>query len=194
MQFLFRFLGQQPRLEVWERRPVTPGVEQGPRPGDRRDHYERVVAQEAPGAPEPGGPCERLARAIGAFKVFPPSLLTPVLRRTPLETGDILGERYHFLPGLDLFFAGRVIDVFAGPTGDTWRAGFTFRTVQGHPELGEETFCVIKRIRDGSVRVDIHSWSRPGTWLARLASPLARRIQVRASHAALAHLAGVAKP
>lgn len=193
MKLLWRFLGQQPHLDVWERQPLSPTVEQGPRPGDRRDHYERVVAHESPGAPEPDGPYERLARALRAYQVFPPSLVTGVLRRAPVEVGDTFGTCYHFLPGFDLFFAGRVSDVFDGPNGDGWRAGFTLRTVQGHPKVGEETFAVEKDGRDGSVRVSLHSWSRSGLWLTRLTSRWARRVQVRACYAALDHLAGVAE-
>ena len=79
-------------------------------------------------------------------------------------------------------------DSFDGPAGGVWRAGFTFRTLRGHPELGEETFFVEKNPVSGAVRAGLRSWSRPGLWLTRLASPFARRVQVRVSRAALDHL------
>ena len=82
---------------------------------------------------------------------------------------------------------------FDGPAGGVWRAGFTFRTLRGHPELGEETFFVEKDAATGAVRVSLRSWSRPGLWLTRLVSPYARRVQVRACHAALDHLERTAK-
>jgi hypothetical protein len=192
VKVLFRFLGQRPSLDVWEQAPFTPGVEAGPRPGDRRDHYEREVAREAPGLPEPGGPCERLAGAIRRYDIFPPSLITGLVRR-PVEVGDTFGTCYHFLPGIDLFFAGRVTEVFAGEDGQTWQAGFTFRTVRGHPELGEETFFVKKDLGSGAVHAGMRSWSRPGLWLTRLAGPFTRRVQVRSSHAGLEHFAQVAR-
>src|SRR5205807_7251921 len=77
---------------------------------------------------------------------------------------------------------------FDGPAGGVWRAGFTFRTLRGHPELGEETFYVEKDAASGAVRVGLRSWSRPGLWLTRLMSPYTRWVQVRACHAALDHL------
>jgi hypothetical protein len=193
MQVIFRFLGQRPDLSSYERQTLSPGVEDGPHPGDRRDHYERVVAQEAPGPPEPGGPYERLAAAVRAYRVFPPSRISGVLRREPVESGDTFGICYHFLPGIDLFFAGRVTASFGGRSGEVWRAGFSFRTVRGHPELGEETFWVEKDPTGGSVRVGLDSWSRPGLWLTRLASPYLRWVQVRACYALLDHLAAVAR-
>ena len=188
MQILWRRFGQQPRLKSLESLPFSRGVERGPRPGDRRDSYERVVAHEPPGDPAPDGPYRRLARAVRAYEIFPPSLVSGALPRSPLQVGDTYGICYHFLPGLDLFFGGRVTDSFDGPADGVWRAGFTFRTLRGHPELGEETFFVEKDPASGAVRAGLRSWSRPGLWLTRLASPFARRVQVRVCLAALDHL------
>ncbi len=193
MQIIWRFLGIQPRRERLDGLPFSPGVGEGPRPGDRRDSYERVVAREAPGEPEAGGPYRRLARAVRAYEIFPPRLVSGVLRRAPIEAGDTYGICYHFLPGVDLFFGGRATDSFDGPADGVWRAGFTFRTLCGHPELGEETFFVEKDVRSGAVRVGLRSWSRPGLWLTRLTAPYARWVQVRACRAALDHLERTAK-
>ena len=102
------------------------------------------MAHEAPGDPEADGPYRRLARAVQAYEIFPLWLVSGVLRREPVEPGDTYGICYHFLPGVDLFFGGRVTESFDGPADGVWRAGFTFRTVQGHLELGEETFFVEK--------------------------------------------------
>ena len=190
MQILL--FGRQPDLADRENRPLWDGVEGGPGDGDRRDGYERDVGAEAPGDPETGGVHERVAAAILGYRIFPPWLVTGVLRRTPVEVGDTVGIRYHFLPGMDLFMAARVTERFDGPTGDVWRTGFTYRTLVGHAEYGEETFCVEKDLRTGRVCVALRSWSRPGTLLARLSSPWVRRQQVRASHAALDHLRHVA--
>ena len=193
MQIIWRCLGRQPRRESLDGLPLSPGVERGPRPGDRRDSYERVVAHEAPGEPEADGPYRRLARAVRAYEIFPPRLATGVLRRAPVEPGDTYGICYHFLPGVDLFFGGRVTDSFDGPADGVWRAGFTFRTLRGHPELGEETFFVEKDVSSGAVRVGLRSWSRPGLWLTRLMSPYIRWVQVRACHTALDRLERTAK-
>jgi uncharacterized protein (UPF0548 family) len=92
-----------------------------------------------------------------------------------------------------LFFAARVVDRFDGPDGGLWRTGFTYRTLAGHPELGEETFSVEKDLATGRVRVALRSWSRPGTWFTRLGRPAMRRLQRFANAAALDHLEAAAR-
>src|SRR5262249_43402938 len=124
--------------------------------------------------------------------VFPPSLVRGLLRR-PVRAGDTFGVCYRFLPGVDLFFGGRVTDAFDGPHGDDWRAGFTFQTLVGHPETGEETFAVAKDGRTGAVEVSLSNWSRPGLLLTRLAGPYTRWAQRSASYAALDHLQDIAR-
>ena len=47
--------------------------------------------------------------------------------------------------------ACRVIDVFDSPVGNVWRGGFTYRTLQGHAALGEETSAVEKDLTTGEV-------------------------------------------
>lgn len=188
MLFLFRFLGMKPRLDAWEHREFSEGVENGPSPRDNRDAYEREVAIELAGEPETDGPFRRVADALLRYDIFPRSFVTPVLRRAPVEVGDAVGICYHFAPGLDFFFAARVIRRFDERDGNLWRAGFTYRTLRGHPETGDETFCVEKDLTTGTVRVALRSWSRPGIWLARIGYPLTRRIQRRSSCAALDNL------
>jgi uncharacterized protein (UPF0548 family) len=193
MQVLWTLFGQRPDLAPWEARPVAAGVAEGSRPGDRRDAFEREVAVERPGEPEPEGPFRRAADAVCRFHVFPPRLVTPVLRRAPVQAGDTVGICYHFAPGVDLFFAARVTACFDGPAGGVWKTGFTYRTLHGHPELGEETFSAEKDLATGRVLVALRSWSRPGTFLTWAAAPVTRWMQVHANNSALAHLAGVAR-
>jgi hypothetical protein len=192
MQIIWCFLGQKPDLDALEPLPLTPGVGAGPGPGDYRDSYERVMATEPSGPPEPDGPFETLARAILGYEIFPASLVSGVLRRNPVQVGDTYGICYHILPGIDFFFGGRVVAVFREDVDSVWRAGFTFRTVIGHPELGEETFWVEKNQATGVVRAGLRSWSRPGLWLTWLGKLYARRVQLRACHAALDNLQRVA--
>jgi hypothetical protein len=188
VRIIWRMFGQQPRLTECERWPLSPGVEAGAQPGDRLGRAERLVAHERPGPPQPDGPYQRLARMIRAFEVFPPRLLTGVLWRVPVQAGDTFGSCFHLFPGLDLFFAGRVTHSFDEFSEGVWRAGFVFQTVQGHPAIGEERFCVEKDPVRGVVRVRIESWSRPGTWLTRLGSPFMRWLQTWAVKAALDYL------
>lgn len=128
MQFIWTLLGQQPRLECWENRDFWPGVAIDPGPGAVRDTHEREIAIERLGEPEASGPYYRLASAIFAFDIFPPRLVASALRRQPVEVGDTVGICYHLLPGMDLFFAARVMDRFDERYGDIWKCGFTYRT------------------------------------------------------------------
>jgi uncharacterized protein (UPF0548 family) len=189
LQFVVPMLGESPHLDEWEKRSPWPGIENGPAAGDRRDVYEREVGAEPPGVPEPGGVHRRAAAAILRFDIFPPRLVRPVLRREPLQVGDTVGICYHQAPGLDLFFAARVVACFDEETCGLWRTGFTYRTLVGHPECGEETFSVEKDLATGRVIVALRSWSRPGTVLALTFAPWVRWQQVRAGRAALEHLA-----
>ena len=192
MQLIWSLLGGKPRLEDWLDRPFSPTVEQGPRATDHRDCSEREVAVESQGEPEPRGPHRLLARAIFAYEVFPPTLVSPVLLRSPLEVGDTVGILFHFLPGLDLFCGARVLECFDEPRDGVWHTGFKYRTLAGHPELGEETFSVEKDMVTGRVVAALRSWSRAGTWLTWLAAPCTRYLQLHANKAALAHLASLA--
>jgi uncharacterized protein (UPF0548 family) len=97
------------------------------------------------------------------------------------------------LPGLDLFFAARVTACFDHADGGWWRTGFTYRTLVGHPELGEETFSAEKDLESGRVQVTLRALSRPGTALARLFAPIVRRLQLHASARALDHLERLAR-
>src|SRR5262249_15601539 len=110
----------------------------------------------------------------------------------PIEPGDTVGARYRVPFGWSLFFASRALARFDGEQGGVWRTGFTYRTLAGHPELGEETFSVEKDLASGEVSVSMHSWSRPGLWIVQLASPLARWLQRHANLGALERLAALA--
>jgi uncharacterized protein (UPF0548 family) len=181
-----------PDLASWERRPFWPAIAAGPRRRDARDCFRRDVALEAPGPPAADGPFEQVAAAIMRYEVFPPALVEGTLRRSPLECGDTVGICYKGFRLVRVFFAARVVDRFRRVADGTWSEGFTYRTLVGHPELGEETFSVGKDLETGRVSIELRSWSRPGTRLARLASPIVRRLQIAAGEAALAHLARIA--
>jgi uncharacterized protein (UPF0548 family) len=180
-------------LARWEGLPLWPGIAGGPRAGDARDRLRRDVGLEPPGAPVAGGPFERVAAAILRYEVFPRELVEGVLRRAPVERGDTVGIRYKGFRVAHLFFAARVVDRFRREEDGLLREGFTYHTLVGHPELGEETFSAEKAVATGRVSVELRSWSRPGTRLARLAAPVVRRLQIAAGRAALDHLAAVAR-
>src|SRR5262245_9154273 len=190
---IFVPLGRRPDLAKWTARDFPPAVLDGPRPTDDRDRHARVVAREPPGDPLPDGPFRRVATAIAEYRVFPPSLLSRVLEKEPVAVGDTVGLTYPLLPGLRMFVASRVTEVFDGPTPSGWRAGFTYRTLAGHAELGEETFAVEKDRATGDVTASLTAWSRPGHWLTRVGYWYARWCQVHGGKSALRHLERVAQ-
>lgn len=68
------------------------------------------------------------------------------------------------------------------------RLGFAYGTLPSHGAIGEERFSVEWHEADDSVWYDLFAFSRPGSLLARLGYPLARRLQrrfVRASMRAM---------
>jgi uncharacterized protein (UPF0548 family) len=56
------------------------------------------------------------------------------------------------------------------------RRGFAYGTLPGHPEQGEEAFCVT-RADTGEVNFHIRAFSRPASPLARTGGPVTRAIQ-----------------
>ncbi len=183
---------QRPDPAAWENRPFSPGVLDGPRAADDRDRHALLIGVEPPGPPLTDGPFRRVARAISEYRIFPPHLVGRVVKRTPLQVGDVVGLCYRFFLGIRMFMASRVIDVFDGPTPSGWRSGFTYRTLEGHVEIGEETFAVEKNAHTGEVIASLSAWSRPGHWLTRIGYPYARWCQVQAGKAAVRYLRKIA--
>ena len=66
----------------------------------------------------------------------------------------------------------RIVEVLHEPTA----VGFTYGTLPGHPERGEERFLV-RLDPDDVVRAQIRAFSRPARWFSRLGGPIARRLQ-----------------
>ncbi|MEX5258336.1 DUF1990 family protein [Kocuria arenosa] len=58
--------------------------------------------------------------------------------------------------------------------------GFAHGTLRGHPERGEERFCVEWQ-DDDAVVFTLTAFSRPGTWASRAVAPVSRRLQQRCS-------------
>jgi uncharacterized protein (UPF0548 family) len=80
-----------------------------------------------------------------------------------LREGDIVVMRVPLWPR-DV--PCRVVYVIDEPR----RAGFAYGTLPGHPEAGEEAFLIEHR-DDDSVVLRIRAFSKPATWLFRLAYP-----------------------
>ena len=63
--------------------------------------------------------------------------------------------------------------------GDIERFGFSYGTLPGHLECGEERFTVEWHHADDSVWYELFAISRPRHWLARIGYPIVRREQKR---------------
>lgn len=183
---------QRPDPAAWENRPFSLGVLDGPRASDNFDRHLLQIAIEPPGPPLVEGPFRRAAKAILEYRIFPPQLAERVVKRTPLQIGDVVGLCYPLFLGIRMYIASRVIDVFDGPVANGWRSGFTYRTLEGHAEIGEETFSAEKDARSGAVVVSLNAWSRPGHWLTRIGYPYARWCQLQAGKAAVRYLKQIA--
>lgn len=173
------------RLENWESRPIHPQVRQGPRFFSFHDDTSGLIASE------PAGPAEadfaRVESAILNYDIFGPSMGRGLLRREPVQVGDTVGLRYTRLGWVHLFFACRVTEVFRQrPCQEGLESGFTYQTLSGHPEVGEETFRVYKT-GQGQVYGQLRAWSHPN-WYTWPGLPLARYLQREAAHAAIRHL------
>ena len=70
----------------------------------------------------------------------------------------------------------RVVRVVDEPT----RRGFTYGTLPGHPERGEESF-VVEMAPDGTVFFRLVAFSQPARWYTVLAGPVARAAQLVAT-------------
>lgn len=136
------------------------------------------------------------------------------LRRTDLDgaAADLLGWRVHERVGLVVRASGpaaegavvemrlgagpvavripcRVVDVVDGPD----RRGFSYGTLPGHPECGEEQF-LLERLPVGCLRFTVSAFSRPASPLARLGGPVTGLVQRRMTARYLAAPDRLARP
>lgn len=72
----------------------------------------------------------------------------------------------------------RVVDLFSAE-GGTRRGGFSYGTLEGHAECGEERFVVEMDGPGEAVSYEVRAVSRPRALLAWLGYPLSRRLQSR---------------
>jgi uncharacterized protein (UPF0548 family) len=110
----------------------------------------------------------------------------------PLAVGTVVATRTR-LCGLWWLNACRVVAVEDGAAEEDGgrRFGFTYATLEGHVERGEERFRV-DLDTDGAVWYDLAAVSRPACWLTRFAYPWMRRLQRRFALDSLAVMARAA--
>jgi uncharacterized protein (UPF0548 family) len=107
----------------------------------------------------------------------------------PLASGTEVAVGIPLGPGIHVIAACRVVWTVDEPD----RFGFAYGTLPAHPASGEEAF-VVERLPGGGVRGVVTAFSRPRHPLVRLAGPLARRQQRRATRGYLAALARWVSP
>jgi uncharacterized protein (UPF0548 family) len=143
------------------------------RSGWKVDDYCQPLPTEAPGPPQPGGTWERAKRMMEDYEFADPRIVRAVYAPdSALEGRDMLLEARFW--GLRFHFGVRVGGVFDetcehdGRPGRVW--GWSYRTLQGHLEMGQMDYALWKWLDDGSVEFRIRVVSRP----ARIPNPIVR--------------------
>ncbi len=98
--------------------------------------------------------------------------LTVFPQTPPIRPGETVVLAVTF-PAISAIAACRIIYV----VDEADEFGFGYGTLPAHPEQGEESF-VVQRTEEGTVRFVVTAFSRPHHPLARLGSPIARRVQL----------------
>ena len=156
-----------PNFDVAALADGTPGR------GWKVDRYCQPLPPEAPGLPAPGGSWERARRQLEDYAFADPSIVRAAYAPdSVLEGRDMLLEARFW--GLRLRFGvrvGGVIDELQEHDGQPVRVwGWSYRTLQGHLEMGQMDYAIWKWLDDGSVEFRIHVVSRP----ARIPNPVLR--------------------
>jgi uncharacterized protein (UPF0548 family) len=162
------------------------------------DDYCQPLPPEGAGPPEPGGTWERAREAMDTYEFADPAIVRAVYAPdSELEGRDMLLQARFC--GLRFYFGVRVGGV-RDETRDVdsrsvrvW--GWSYRTLQGHLEMGQMDYEVWKWLDDGAVEFRIHVASRPG----RIPNPVVRlgfrlfgrRQQVRFARRACARMAAL---
>jgi uncharacterized protein (UPF0548 family) len=137
------------------------------------DDYCQPLPSEPPGPPGEDGTWERARRLMEQYEFADPRIVSAVYEpESALEGRDMLLEARFW--GLRFRFGVRVggvvdeVQQHDGRPVQVW--GWSYRTLQGHLEMGQMDYAVWKWLDDGSVEFRIHVVSRP----ARIPNPFIR--------------------
>jgi uncharacterized protein (UPF0548 family) len=141
--------------------------------GWKVDDYCQPLPAESPGPPQEGGTWARARELMEDYEFADPRIVKAVYaRESELEGRDMLLEARFW--GLRFRFGvrvGGIVDEQQDHGGRPVRVwGWSYRTLQGHLEMGQMDYAVWKWLDDGSVEFRIHVVSRP----ARIPNPLIR--------------------
>jgi uncharacterized protein (UPF0548 family) len=137
------------------------------------DDYTQPLPPEPPGPPRPGGSFEVAQRLMRDYAFADPAIIratyaedSPFERRDMLLVGRFWGLRFH----LGVRVGGLVDEELAVDGRPLRRWGWSYRTLQGHLEMGQMGYEVRKWLDRGEVDFRIHAVSRP----ARIPNPVVR--------------------
>ena len=117
------------------------------------------------------------ADALRSWKHFPAGWVELHPPAAPVREGSTVAVLARHL-GFWSLNPCRVVHVFEAQ-GKTSRFGFSYGTLEGHAECGEERFVVEMDATDEAVTYEVRAVSRPRALLAWLGYPFSRRLQSR---------------
>jgi uncharacterized protein (UPF0548 family) len=141
--------------------------------GWKLDDYLQPLPPEPPGPPRPGGSFEVARRLLRDYAFADPAIVRAVYAEdSPFERRDMLLEgRFHGLRFHLGVRVGGLVDEEATLDGRPVRRwGWSYRTLQGHLEMGQMDYEVRKWLDSGQVDFRIHAVSRP----AHIPNPVVR--------------------
>jgi len=118
----------------------------------------------------------RAAAALRAWKHFELGWVELFADRAAIEPGAVVAVLARHL-GFWSLNGCRVVYLTDDPV--VHQVGFAYGTLTNHAETGEEIFQISRDPVTDDVKYTIRAVSRPRAALARLGSPLARRLQAR---------------
>lgn len=131
-------------------------------PGFHRLHYSAALSRRD---------FDAAARDLFDWKMHSQAGLQVQASDVPLRPNTVVLMRWG-LGGLSIRIPCRVLEVVEEPE----RRGFSYGTLPGHPEAGEERF-LLEHLDDGRVLFTITASSRPASALAKLGGPMSRVAQ-----------------
>jgi uncharacterized protein (UPF0548 family) len=130
---------------------------------------------------------ERVRARLFAYDIFPPRWVRYVVCPGPtISTGSLIVQRTG-VGALNVESAVRVVTTWDTTDRGERDAGFRYVTLEGHPERGVASFS-LRRHASGEVMLTIDARSEAGTIVARIGRPVARRLQLAITRAAVRRL------
>ena len=116
--------------------------------------------------------------AIKEWVMFPSELVSMVRRESEIQVGTTVAVLFRGL-GIETINPARIASVTDEAVDNVHRFGFTYVTLPGHVECGEELFCVQWDRGSDKVTYELVAISKPIHILARLGYFYSRMMQAR---------------